>query len=320
MNSVSEFVIETTQVSKTYRSGVFRQKKLEALKNVSIRVPTGQVYGLLGPNGAGKTTLIKILLGIIRRTGGSATVLGHVAGSMAARRNIGYLPENHRIPGHLSANTALEYYGSLSGMPMSEIRSSSPKLLESVGLKGREKERVSGYSKGMLQRLGLAQSMLHRPQLIVLDEPTDGVDPVGRREIRDVLRKLASDGHSIFLNSHLLQEIELVCDQVAILNRGQLVKTGSVKELTSALADAPVQIQLNGDEAAVRKGLSRYPAAILRQLSSEAFETELRIAQQPELDQLVDTLRAANVSIRRMARREQTLEEVFIGIVGADAR
>ncbi len=320
MNSVSEFVIETTQVSKTYRSGVFRRKKIEALKNVSIRVPTGQVYGLLGPNGAGKTTLIKILLGIIRRTGGSASVLGHVAGSMAARRNIGYLPENHRIPGHLSANTALEYYGSLSGMPMSEIRSSSPQLLESVGLKGREKERVSGYSKGMLQRLGLAQSMLHRPQLIVLDEPTDGVDPVGRREIRDVLRQLASEGHSIFLNSHLLQEIELVCDQVAILNRGHLLKTGSVKELTTALADAPVQIQLTGDEAAIRKVLSTHPGATLRVVSPGAFEAEVRITHQPDLDHTVDTLRAAGISIWRLGRREQTLEEVFIGIVGADAR
>ncbi len=239
---------------------------------------------------------------------------------MAARRNIGYLPENHRIPGHLTANTALEYYGSLSGMPMSAIRSRSPELLESVGLKGREKDRVSGYSKGMLQRLGLAQSMLHRPQLIVLDEPTDGVDPVGRREIRDVLKQLAAQGHSVFLNSHLLQEIELVCDQVAILNRGQLLKTGSVKELTAALADAPVQIRVTGDEAVIRKGLNRYPGAILRQVSREAFEVEVRITHQPELDQLVDALRSADVSIWRLIRREQTLEEVFIGIVGADAR
>ena len=320
MNSIAEYVIETNQVSKTYRSGVFRRKKFEALKNVSIQVPRGQVYGLLGPNGAGKTTLIKILLGIIRRTGGTASVLGHVAGSMDARRNIGYLPENHRIPRHLTANTALEYYGSLSGMPLREIRRRRPALLESVGLKGREKERVSGYSKGMLQRLGLAQSMLHRPQLIVLDEPTDGVDPVGRREIRDVLKQLASQGHSIFLNSHLLQEIELVCDSVAILNHGQLLKTGSVKELTAALADAPVQLQLTGDEASIRSAVSIHPGAVLRQVSPGAFEVEVRISRQAELNQVVDALRAADVSIWRLARREQTLEEVFIEIVGADAR
>ncbi|MEI7698945.1 MAG: ABC transporter ATP-binding protein, partial [Planctomycetia bacterium] len=193
-------VIEAKNLSKIYRSGLFRRKRFQALKDVCLQVPAGSIYGLLGPNGAGKTTLIKILLGITSRTSGAATVLGSAAGSMAARREIGYLPENHRLPRHLTANTALEYYGSLSGMSLSAIRAASPKLLEAVGLKGRERERVSGYSKGMLQRLGLAQAMLHQPKLIVLDEPTDGVDPVGRREIREVLKRLASEGHTIFLN------------------------------------------------------------------------------------------------------------------------
>jgi len=225
MNNGSQPIIETSGLSKIWRSGLFRRKRFQALNGVTLQVPQGSIYGLLGPNGAGKTTLIKILLGIISRSAGTASVLGHPAGSMAARQQIGYLPENHRLPRHLSANTALEYYGSLSGMTMSQIRAARPVLLEQVGLKGRERERVSGYSKGMLQRLGLAQAMLHKPRLIVLDEPTDGVDPVGRREIRDVLRQLAADGHTIFLNSHLLQEIELICDQVAILNKGQLLHT-----------------------------------------------------------------------------------------------
>lgn len=320
MNAMVEHVIETRQVSKTYRTGLFRRRRFEALTAVSLQVPKGQVYGLLGPNGAGKTTLIKILLGIIRRTGGQASVLGHVAGSMAARRNIGYLPENHRIPAHLTANTALEYYGGLSGMSTGQVRRRAPDLLESVGLKGREKERVSGYSKGMLQRLGLAQSMLHKPQLIILDEPTDGVDPVGRREIRDVLRSLAIQGHSIFLNSHLLQEIELVCDSVAILNRGQLLRTGSVKELTAALADAPVQMQLTGEQNAIQTVIAHHAGASIRQISPGAFEAEFRITRQTDLDQIVDQLRAAEVSIWRLGRREQTLEEVFIEIVGAHAR
>jgi ABC-2 type transport system ATP-binding protein len=277
------------------------------------------IYGLLGPNGAGKTTLIKILLGIVRKTGGTATVLGHRAGSMNARSEIGYLPENHRIPRHLTANTAMEYYGSLSGMSMSEIRAERPRLLELVGLKGRETERVSGYSKGMLQRLGLAQAMLHRPKLIILDEPTDGVDPVGRREIRDVLKQLASEGHSIFLNSHLLQEIELICDSVAILNHGQLLKTGSVKELTVALHDAPVQLQVTGEEAAIRRVLSPLAGATLREAAPGLFEAEIRPASQAEIDSLVDTLRSLNISLWRLARRDQTLEEVFIQIVGAAA-
>ncbi len=315
----SQVVIETSRVSKTYRRGFFGKKPFQALNDVSLQVPKGEIYGLLGPNGAGKTTLIKILLGIVRKSGGTATVLGHAAGSMEARRNIGYLPENHRIPRHLTANTAMEYYGSLSGMPMSEIRAERSRLLDLVGLKGREKERVSGYSKGMLQRLGLAQSMLHRPQLIILDEPTDGVDPVGRREIRDVLKQLASEGHSIFLNSHLLQEIELICTSVAILNHGKLLKTGSVKDLTVALADSPIQMQLTGDERAIRNAFANQSGVIIREVTPGAFSVDVRVARQEDLDLLVDTLRSANVSIWRLVRREQTLEEVFIGIVGAAA-
>jgi ABC-2 type transport system ATP-binding protein len=316
MSLSAELVIETAKVSKTYRRGFWGRNSFTALNDVSLQVPRGEIYGLLGPNGAGKTTLIKILLGIIRKSGGNATVLGHAAGSMEARRRIGYLPENHRIPRHLTALTALEYYGRLSGMSMSAIRAERMKLLEVVGLRGREKERVSGYSKGMLQRLGLAQAMLHRPDLIVLDEPTDGVDPVGRREIRDVLKQLADQGHSIFLNSHLLQEIELICSSVAILNHGKLLKTGSVRELTAALADAPVQMQLTGDEAAVRRISDQHPGSKLRVVTAGAYELEVRISKQADLDVVVDALRQAGVSIWRLARKEQTLEEVFIGIVG----
>jgi ABC-2 type transport system ATP-binding protein len=316
MSISGELVIETAKVSKSYRRGFWGRNSFTALNDVSLQVPRGEIYGLLGPNGAGKTTLIKILLGIIRKSAGNATVLGHAAGSMEARRRIGYLPENHRIPRHLTALTAMEYYGSLSGMSMSAIRAERMKLLEVVGLRGREKERVSGYSKGMLQRLGLAQAMLHRPDLIVLDEPTDGVDPVGRREIRDVLKQLADQGHSIFLNSHLLQEIELICSSVAILNHGKLLKTGSVRELTAALADAPVQMQVTGDEAAVRRIADQHPGSKLRVVTVGAYELEVRIPKQADLDIVVDALRQAGISIWRLARKEQTLEEVFIGIVG----
>ncbi len=317
MNQNPDFVIQTTDVSKTYRRGIFGRKSFHALKGVSLNVPRGTIYGLLGPNGAGKTTLIKILLGIVRKTGGSAFVLGHVAGSHAARREVGYLPENHRIPRHLTANTALEYYGALSGLSMSEIRKRRQPLLESVGLHGRENDRVSGYSKGMLQRLGLAQSMIHKPQLIVLDEPTDGVDPVGRREIREVLQRLAAEGHSVFLNSHLLQEIELVCDSVAILNHGECLLTGSVKDLKAALTDAAVFLQLRGAEAAIKRAISSLTGIAVHAVAADAFEVEVQIQSQPELDKLIDTLRADQVSIWQFARREKTLEEVFMNIVGA---
>lgn len=320
MTTAQTPVIETAGLSKVWRSGIFRRTRFQALDNVTLTVPRGSIYGLLGPNGAGKTTLIKILLGIVSRTAGHATVLGHPAGSMAARCQIGYLPENHRLPRHLSANTALEYYGSLSGMSLSQIRAARPLLLEQVGLKGRERERVSGYSKGMLQRLGLAQAMLHRPQLIVLDEPTDGVDPVGRREIRDVLRQLAAAGHTIFLNSHLLQEIELICDQVAILSKGRLLRTGSVQELTKAIKDAPLQLQLFGERSIIEQILTAWPGSTLREAAPGAVEIEVSIATQTDADRLIDTLRANGVSIFRMARRERTLEEVFMTIVEESSR
>jgi ABC-2 type transport system ATP-binding protein len=320
MTVSSEFVIETSRLSKVYKSGLFRRNRFQALKDVSVQVPAGQIYGLLGPNGAGKTTLIKILLGIVQRSAGGATVLGLTAGTLAARRHVGYLPENHRIPRHLTANTALEYYGALSGMTGSQIREARPRLLNAVGLKGRENDRVSGYSKGMLQRLGLAQAMLHKPRLIVLDEPTDGVDPVGRREIREVLKQLAAEGHTIFLNSHLLQEIELVCDSVAILNKGQLLKTGSVKDLKSALSDAPLVFQLQGDLAMVRQAFQSRADAVFREFGTDAMEVEVRISKQPEADQLIDAVRARGISIWKIARREQSLEEVFLNLVSGAAQ
>src|SRR4051794_40974876 len=182
--------IETLDLSKTYRDGWFGQRAIPALAGVTLSVPRGEIFGLLGPNGAGKTTLIKILLGLVNKSGGDAGLLGRPAGDRKARRHIGYLPEHHRIPHHLTGNTALEYYGSLSNMPMSAIRRRQPELLEMVGLARWGKTLVRKYSKGMLQRLGLAQAMMHDPELLILDEPTDGVDPVGRAEIRDILGRL----------------------------------------------------------------------------------------------------------------------------------
>ncbi len=312
-----ESVIQVSEMSKIYRSGLIRRRRFQALRNVSLDVPKGRIFGLLGPNGAGKTTLIKILLGIVRPTSGKASVLGFSAGSLAARRRIGYLPENHRIPGHLTGNSALEYYGALSNMALSEIRRLRPDLLKMVGLQGRGREAVSGYSKGMLQRLGLAQAMLHNPELIILDEPTDGVDPVGRKEIRDVLRDLAARGTTIFLNSHLLQEIELICDSVAIMTNGEVRRTGSVQELKQVITDAPLRLQLSGEQADIINIMKHRDGFVIRCLADRTFEVETRITSQQMQDQLVDDLRTANISISQMNRRELTLEEAFIEIVGA---
>ncbi|MCA9065639.1 MAG: ABC transporter ATP-binding protein [Planctomycetaceae bacterium] len=291
------------------------------MKGISLDVSRGSIYGLLGPNGAGKTTLIKILLGIVRRTAGSATVLGLPAGSRRSRMRVGYLPENHRIPHHLTGYTALEYYGGLSGLSPSSVAGQRDELLDRVGLAGRGKDRVTGYSKGMLQRLGLAQAMLHQPELIILDEPTDGVDPVGRREIRDVLKRLAAEGTSIFLNSHLLQEIELVCDSAAILVKGQLVRHGTVSELRGSSKAATLMhvLQVAGTEASLKSIVADRNNLRLQAVGTGQFQIQASVSSQAEVDELVDRLRAQQVSILRLGQPETTLEDAFIEIVGGKA-
>ncbi|MFO0427726.1 MAG: ATP-binding cassette domain-containing protein [Planctomyces sp.] len=309
-------MISVTQVCKTYRTGLFRRRDFRALDGVTLEVPRGVVYGLLGPNGAGKTTLIKILLGIVKRTSGDASVMGFPAGSQVARSRIGYLPENHRIPAHLTGDTALEYYGALNGLSVSEIRRRRPELLRLVGLADRGRERVSRYSKGMLQRLGIAQAVLHRPELIILDEPTDGVDPVGRREIRQVLKELADSGTTIFLNSHLLQEVELICEHIAILTSGVVRRTGTVRDLKKEYSNSAAIFQVTGAESAVRKLVETREQAVLRRVTDDAFELEVRLPSQSAQDQMIDELRAAGISIWSVGRRELTLEEAFMEIVG----
>lgn len=312
---MADSVIEVRDLRKIYRSGLLKRRTVNALEGVSLEVPQGQIYGLLGPNGAGKTTLIKVLLGIVRKTSGDAHVLGHSAGEIAARRKVGYLPENHRIPRHLTGSTALEYYGCLSGLSVAEVRRRAPELLDRVGLMGRERDRVSGYSKGMQQRLGLAQAMLHRPDLIILDEPTDGVDPVGRKQIREVLRSLADEGASIFLNSHLLQEIELICDRVAILSKGSVRRTGSVEELTAAIAESPMVFRVATDRITAESCFDVSIVSKVEDVAEGVLDIHASVPEQPQVDGLVDVLRSNGVSLLSMKRRDLTLEEAFLQIV-----
>ena len=223
---IDSLAIDVQKLQKQYRDGWIVPRRFNALKGIDLGVRRGEVFGLLGPNGAGKTTLIKILLGIVKSTGGQAFLLGEPAGTKSARRRIGYLPENLNFPSHQTAKRAMEFFGRLSSVPERVIKTKSSELLELVGLAGREKELVRKYSKGMRQRLGLAQAMLHDPELLILDEPTDGLDPVGRSQIRKLINELRDQGKTVFLNSHILQEVELVCDRVAILAGGQLQGIG----------------------------------------------------------------------------------------------
>jgi len=318
---VSAPAIVVDSLKKTYRDGWIFRRQVEALRGVSFAVERGTIFGLLGPNGAGKTTLIKVLIGIVRKTAGGAELLGYPAGDRRGRRSVGYLPETHRIPRHHTANSALEYYGALSGLTLREIRKRRGPLLETVGLAKWGDTPVAKFSKGMQQRLGLAQAMLHDPELLILDEPTDGVDPVGRSEMRRVLRDLKDQGKTVFINSHLLQEIELVCDKVAIMNRGRVQRFGRIEELTQR-SEMECGLVLRGDQERVRQvldrqGLSCPPDETLVASPHEASELRMtvRLADQGAVDRLVDALRGEGISLLEMTRRRDTLEEAFLGIV-----
>jgi ABC-2 type transport system ATP-binding protein len=324
--------IETRELSKTYVEGLLRRKRQQALKGVSLRVERGEIFGLLGGNGAGKTTFIKTLLGIIRKTAGDARLLGFPAGDRRGRKLVGYLPENLRVPRHLTGYTALEYYGNLSNVPTSVIRQRRGPLLEKVGLAGRAKDPVRTYSKGMLQRLGLAQAMLHDPELFILDEPTDGLDPLARSQVRGYLMELKRQGKTVFLNSHILQEVELICDRVAILDKGILRRVANVAEITSgrkspggngqphvAQEELELHLDLTGPEPIIRQMLGALPIATWQSFSATEFRVITRVPHQPDVDLLIDRLRAAGISIVGLTRRRVSLEDAYLEIVAEAA-
>jgi ABC-2 type transport system ATP-binding protein len=306
--------IDVQKISKVYRGGLFGRRKFRALNEVSLQVGRGEIFGLLGPNGAGKTTLIKVLLGIIRNNGGSGTLLGESLGSRSSRGRIGYLPENLCMDSHHNALSALNFYGGLSGLRPSLIRSRRDSVLELVGLADRRKTSVKEYSKGMRQRLGLAQALLHDPDLLVLDEPTDGLDPVGRNQIRGILRQLRERGKTVFLNSHILQEVELVCDRIGILNHGSLLMDSGV----AALAQQNSQeftLDVVADEPTLLGILGEIPFTTNEQ-QDDVLKISVRLSDQSEVDRVVDCLRQAGISIAAMSRRTLSLEERFLDIVG----
>src|SRR3954451_358735 len=227
---MTDEAIVATQLTKGYRAR-WSGRDVRAVDGLSLSVKRGSIFGLLGPNGAGKTTFVKMLLSAVNPTSGAARIFGQDARLPETRKPVGYLPENHRFPTYLTGAGMLDFYGSLSGLSRPERMVRVPELLKLVGLEGWGDVRIKKYSKGMLQRLGLAQALIHRPRLLVLDEPTDGVDPVGRREIRDTLNGLTGTGVTVFINSHLLSEVENFCDYVAILHKGKLALQGRISAL-----------------------------------------------------------------------------------------
>jgi ABC-2 type transport system ATP-binding protein len=301
---MADFAIETCSLEKIYRSR-WRGREIKAVSNLSLRVPAGVKYGLLGANGAGKTTFVKMLLTAVHPTSGSASLFGRDAREPEARQRVGYLPENHRFPTYLTGYGMLDFYAALSGVEARERKKRVPEFLELVGLKGWGDMRIKKYSKGMLQRLGLAQALLHRPRLLILDEPTDGVDPVGRREIREVLDGLTAKGVTIFINSHLLSEVESFCEYVAILRSGQLAVEGKISCL------------LTGRGYRVTAAdVSEQALTEIRQLGASTIPgaegVAIQVRTREEANAIIDKIRAAGGEIESVAISTSSLEDLFM--------
>ena len=295
---------EVRAVSKTFRHW-WSRREVCALRNVSFAVQPGTIFGLLGPNGAGKTTLVKIALTIAYPDQGEIRVLGESVRNRSVLRSVGYLPENPRFPAHLTAWQVLRLYGSLSGADTKRVDANAANWLERLDLAGWRDVRVSKFSKGMNERLALAQALVHDPDFIFLDEPTDGLDPLGRREVRAICRELADQGKTIFINSHILAEIELICDRIALMKSGEIVEQGTIVELTSNQSGYELVVGVSNE---LRNWLHE------KMLSFTAVDGHLHIhvPDRTSANSLIDSLRAKNVEIDSLNVKKRTLESVFM--------
>ena len=300
--------IEAQGLRKVYRAKL-GSGSVTALDGIDLSVRPGELFGLLGPNGAGKTTTVKILLGLTHPTAGGATLFGVPVSNPESRRRVGYLPEGHRFPGYLTAKETLSIFGRMSGLDSSALKARIDPLLERVGIGQWRDVRVKKFSKGMTQRLGLAAALVHDPEVLLLDEPTDGVDPVGRREIRDLLREEAARGRAVLVNSHLLSEIEVTCDRVAVLRGGRIAAQGTIAELTAPTSRYRMKVA-QVDEALL--SAMRETGADVTRVNGHL---ELSTRDLEQLNAVVDRVRGNGALITELAPVRASLEDVFVGLV-----
>jgi ABC-2 type transport system ATP-binding protein len=329
----AEQAIDLRQVVKIY------PKHVHALQGVNMRVGRGEVFGLLGPNGAGKSTLVKIMMTVVRATRAEGTILGHPVGHKPTLSRVGYLPENHRFPRYLTGRQVLEFFAALAKVDRATRIRRASELLDVVGMAEWANATIATYSKGMLQRIGLAQALVHDPDLVLLDEPTDGVDPVGRRDILNVLDSLRGKGKTVFINSHALSELETICDRVAILVKGQVARQGTIDELTIARQRYEIELVLEDSINQRQRVLLAIPAqwqppvqapatmhAPARFIDRGAFNGSLSIeldgailrlgtTDPQQVQPVIDSLRRAGLTLRRVQIMRPSLEDLFLDTV-----
>ncbi len=299
----SPLVIQTQNLSKTYRTGFWLAQKIRSLIAIDLDVYQGETFGLLGQNGAGKTTLLKTLLGIVRPTQGKATLLGKPLGDRNVKKRIGYLPENPYFYDYLTGWEILEFTGGLFEIPHSVQKARIPELLELVGLSMRDakKKQLRRYSKGMLQRIGLAQALINDPELVFLDEPMSGLDPLGRYQMRETILSLKRQGKTIFFNSHILSDVEKVCDRVAILDKGELICEGSMDKL------------LGDVRAYIVKVKGGNPEILQQRLANLHFQDGLWVGVlKGEVQDFIASLRLIQAQLISLTLARPSLEEFFI--------
>jgi ABC-2 type transport system ATP-binding protein len=300
--------IETFQLRK-----VFGEDKV-AVEGLTLNVGRGEVFGFLGPNGAGKTTSIKMMLGLVHPTNGSALLLGQPIDNPEARRKIGFLPEHFRFHEWMRADEFLDVHGELQGMSKAERATRVPAMLERVKLADAAEQRLRTFSKGMLQRIGLAMTLLHEPELVFLDEPTSGLDPFGRLLVRDVINQLRESGTTVFLNSHLLSEVEVTCDRVAFIRKGNVVRAGKLSELT--VGQTMVRLRVGEVTPAFVAGLGNWGSGVH---AANGHEVTLYVENEARLPDLAEWVVGQGVGLYSLTPGHASLESLFVHIMGDDS-
>lgn len=310
-------IVEIEHLTKDYELGFWRKRKVRALDDLSLKVERGEIFGFLGANGAGKTTTLKILMRLVYPSAGRARILGHDINDVRMHRAIGYLPENPYFYDYLTAREFLEYCAELFGYGAAERRARTAEMLARVRLdEAAWDKQLRKFSKGMLQRVGLAQAIIGDPEIVFLDEPMSGLDPVGRRETRDLIASLRTEGRTVFLCSHILSDVEVLCDRIAIMKRGRLVETGRIEELRERNAGAgdnqsnQFEIMLAG--VGVERMARLLPSLDQSNLSSTASGARIEVANEREIDEVLAALRQTNGRLVSIQPVRESLEELFI--------
>ena len=301
-------VIEIDRLTKEYEAGFLRKRKTRALDTLSLKVEKGQIFGFLGANGAGKTTTLKLLMRLIYPTSGTARILGRDIGDISMHARIGYLPENPYFYDYLTAREFLSYCGQLFGQKHSTRASRTEALLMRVNLEKKSWNlQLRKFSKGMLQRVGLAQALINNPEIVFLDEPMSGLDPVGRREVRDLIASLRAEGKTVFMCSHILSDIEVLCDSVAILKSGRLAHAGSLDELRSRETRLVEIIATDAPADALKQQLE-----VRATVTTTASGVRIEVSDEQEVDAVIAALRRVNGKLISIQPVRQSLEELFL--------